>query len=238
MPPGTHDGPVVSGGGAAALTRTCENLFPLRQIRVAAVVAGQAKRIPLSGSSRVDGNQRPAAAHSLDQFCGERPAPISDIPLAVAPTIDLAQLTTRSADALQQRAQRAWLVANGQLSACGARFHPQILPLAPQIAKPFRWRHVAPLLAGSGMILLSACATHPTPATLPVAISCISPDTPKAPLVHSPEQLRQVPDDATFVVMLGADYENLYHWLLLASPALEGCRAAGTTSSPPPQPSS
>ena len=77
-----------------------------------------------------------------------------------------------------------------------------------------------------GCLALGACATRQVPATLPVAVSCVAPDTPKAPEVHTPEQLRLAPDDGAFITMTSADYLALYAWMLQASPALEGCRQA------------
>lgn len=77
-----------------------------------------------------------------------------------------------------------------------------------------------------GCFTLAGCATRQAPATLPVAVSCVAPDTPKAPSVHTPEQLRLTPDAGSFVVMTSADYLALYAWMLKASPALEGCRVA------------
>jgi hypothetical protein len=76
------------------------------------------------------------------------------------------------------------------------------------------------------LILLAGCAHHLPPATLPVAVSCVPKETPKAPQIHTPEQLRLAPDDASFVTMTSADYLALYAWMLKASPVLEGCRAA------------
>lgn len=79
-------------------------------------------------------------------------------------------------------------------------------------------------------LTLTACAHQTPPATLPVAVSCVAPETPKAPQVHTPEQLRLAPDDASFVTMTSADYLALYAWMLKADAVLEGCRNAA-----PPQ---
>ena len=64
-------------------------------------------------------------------------------------------------------------------------------------------------------------------AKLPVAISCVAPDTPSAPEVHTPEQLAKAPTGPDRYQMTQGDYLKLYGWMLQASPALEGCRAAG-----------
>ena len=83
-------------------------------------------------------------------------------------------------------------------------------------------------LAVLAALALAACATRsPDFGLTEVAVSCVATETPKAPEVHSPDQLAKVPDGPTLFVMTAADYEKLYAWMLQASPALEGCRAAG-----------
>jgi len=59
---------------------------------------------------------------------------------------------------------------------------------------------------------------------MPVAVSCVPPEVPAAPSVHTPEQLRRIPDDAAFVTTTSADYLALYAWMTKAAPTLEGCR--------------
>lgn len=87
-----------------------------------------------------------------------------------------------------------------------------------------RFSLAAPILS----LALTACASHPVdpPGNKPIPVSCVTDATPKAPSVHTPEQLRLVPDDPTFVAMAVADYEALYAWMLKAGPTLEGCRNA------------
>jgi hypothetical protein len=72
--------------------------------------------------------------------------------------------------------------------------------------------------------------TNPDAGLKPVAVACVPPATPAAPQVHTPEQLRAVPDGPTLFTMAAADYEKLYAWLIQAAPVLEGCRAATAPS--------
>lgn len=77
-------------------------------------------------------------------------------------------------------------------------------------------------------LCLGGCVTHdPDAGSREVAVSCVSAETPKAPIVHTPQQLARAADGPTRFTMAGADYLALYAWMLQASPALEGCRKAG-----------
>ena len=128
-----------------------------------------------------------------------------------------------------------------RLPAVQAAQAPGVLPAPARQAlgsrQATRGRRASAALLLCGSLGLAACATRsPEVGLTEVAVSCVAPETPRAPEVHSTDQLAKVPDGPTLFVMTASDYEKLYAWMLQASPALEGCRAAGPAKDGPAGP--
>ncbi len=80
--------------------------------------------------------------------------------------------------------------------------------------------HASPAII---LCLLAGCASTPTTVSVPVAVGCLPPNTPSAPITTSSQELKTL-SDYELVLRIAAERLELLSWARQITPVLEACR--------------